>query len=211
MKERDLQKELFAAHDPEMLAAWRRSCVGIAGAGGLGSNIAIALARAGIQRLIVADFDTVSVTNLNRQQYFLDQEGMLKVQALRLNLSRVTPFTEVEIHALRLDPANIPDIFADADIMIEAFDAAEQKAMLIETWQDAFPQRPIIAASGLAGIGNNAAIQTHSYGNLHIIGDGCSEIANGISPVSARVAVVASMQANLCLQLLYESYRSNIS
>lgn len=206
---RDIEKIFFAAHDPVMLAAWRSACVGIAGAGGLGSNIAIALARAGVKRLIVADFDTVSITNLNRQQYFLDQEGMLKVQALRLNLSRMAPCTEVDIHALRLDPDNIPSIFAPADIMIEAFDSADQKAMLIETWQEAYPERPIIAASGLAGIGNNAAIQTHSYGNLHIIGDGCSEIRDGISPVSARVAVVASMQANLCLQLLYDNYRSN--
>jgi sulfur carrier protein ThiS adenylyltransferase len=197
-----LEREFFAGHDPAQLAAWRKAVVGIAGAGGLGSNAALALTRAGIGTLIIADFDEVGITNLNRQQYFPDQVGMLKVRALKQNLRRISPFTMVRAVPKRVNARNLRSIFGKADILIEAFDAAEQKEMLIEAWQDLFPHRCIIAASGLAGVGNNDLIHTERYGNLFIIGDGVSELREGISPVSARVAVVANMQANLCLELL---------
>ncbi|MDP2174119.1 MAG: sulfur carrier protein ThiS adenylyltransferase ThiF [Candidatus Cloacimonadaceae bacterium] len=206
MTKNDLYQELYAGHDPEMLQIWQKSVIGIAGAGGLGSNIAVSLARAGIGTLIIADYDTVCTANLNRQQYFLDQVGSLKVEALKANLDRINPFIRIIIHPLKVTPENVGSLFGTAEIMIEAFDLAEQKQMLIESWQSLFPTRPIIAASGLAGVGNNESLKTLQTDNLYIIGDGVSELAPGINPISARVAVVANMQANLCLELLLKMH-----
>lgn len=192
----------FGAHDPRQLEIWQKATIGIAGAGGLGSNIAIALTRAGIGRLIIADFDIVSPSNLNRQQYFMDQIGEPKVEALRHNLERISPYTKVEIFPEKLNPTNLNLIFNEAQIMLEAFDLADQKAMLLEAWTAIYPERHLIAASGIAGVGSGESIKIDHYGKLHIIGDGISELSTGISPVSARVAIVAAMQANLCLELL---------
>ena len=197
-----MTENLFSAHDPAQLKIWQQACIGIAGAGGLGSNIAFALTRAGIGKLIIADFDVVSPSNLNRQQYFADQIGQPKVAALKANLERISPHTEVHIHELRITPENIPALFGEVDILIEAFDLAEQKAMLLCEWQNLHPLKPYIGASGLAGVGNNESIHTEQFGNIYLIGDAVSELKPGISPVSARVAVVANMQANLCLELL---------
>ncbi|PKN78473.1 MAG: thiamine biosynthesis protein ThiF [Candidatus Cloacimonetes bacterium HGW-Cloacimonetes-1] len=192
----------FAAHDPELLPFWRNATIGIAGAGGLGSNIAISLCRAGIGKLIIADFDTVSLTNLNRQQFYLDQVDLLKVDALRANLLRISPYTEIRTIPRRVSADNLAQIFGSVDILIEAFDAAEQKQMLIESWQVLYPHKPIIAASGIAGVGDNDSLKTIRLGNLYLCGDGSSELLPGISPVAPRVAIVANMQANLCLELL---------
>ncbi len=194
--------EFFSAHDPAWLAKWRAATVGIAGAGGLGSNIALALTRAGIGKLVIADHDSVTIANLNRQQYFLNQVGLPKVSALQDNLRHISPYTYVSVYVLKITPDNLESIFGEADILIEAFDDAAEKEMLIETWQSMYPERFIIAASGLAGIGGNGLIRTDRLGNLFIVGDGQSELVPGISPVSARVAIVANMQANLCLSLL---------
>jgi len=197
-----LRNEFFCAHDPNMLISWQSACVGIAGAGGLGSNIAVSLTRAGIGRLIIADHDVVSVSNLNRQQFYLDQVGLPKVEALKANLERISPFTQVIIHQLRVCPENLLQLFGNCDILVEAFDLADQKLMLIENWLDLYDDRPLISASGLAGVGNNNSIDTMQSGNLYVVGDQSSELQPGISPVSARVAVVANMQANLSLELL---------
>jgi len=168
----------------------------------LGSNIALMLARTGIGKLIVADFDTVSVSNLNRQAYDLSQLGMPKVQALEHNIRRVNPFIKLQMHELRLNPDNIASIFADADIMIEALDKAEEKQMLIETWLKSDQVRPLICASGIAGYGRNEDIKSIRDGNLFIIGDMHSEPVEGIAPMAPRVMIVAAMQANLCLEIL---------
>ena len=195
-------QELLSAHHPVWLETWRRASVGIAGAGGLGSNAAISLARAGVGTLVIVDFDVVSPSNLNRQQYRVDQIGRLKVEALRDNIMACAPFTNVIIHPSRVIPANVNQLFGSVDILIEAFDVAEQKQMLAETWLVESPEKPLIMASGLSGVGGNHMIDTINADNLYIIGDGVSEPQNGFSPVSARVAVVANMQANLCLELL---------
>ncbi len=198
----DILAELFAGHNPAQLQTWQKATVGIAGAGGLGSNIAIALTRAGVGKLIIADHDTITASNLNRQQYFINQIGFPKVTALKDTLRNISPYTNVNINYSSITPLNVESIFGKADILIEAFDSADQKQMLIETWQSLYPERYIIAASGLAGVGKNELIHTEILGTLFIIGDGVTELEQGISPVSARVAVVANMQANLCLELL---------
>jgi len=197
-----LKQELFAGHDPAMLAVWQKAVVGIAGAGGLGTNIAVSLARAGIGKLILADFDIVSVTNLNRQQFFLDQVGLPKVTALKVNLERINPFCEVVVYNDRIHPDNLAEVFGTCDILMEALDGADQKQMLIETWQELYPERILIGASGLSGYGRNELIRTIKLDNIYLCGDGVSELQSGISPVAPRVGIVANMQANLCLELL---------
>ena len=197
-----LEKDFFAKHDPDILPVLRASVVGIAGAGGLGSNAAVALARAGIGKLIIADFDRIEISNLNRQQYSWPQIGKIKVEALIANLRKINPFsTYVGIHR-RITRANAAAIFREAEILIEAFDRADQKQMLIEAWLDLFPGRPIIAASGLTGFGGNREIRQRRIGDLYICGDERSEPRPEISPMAPRVGIVANMQANLAIELL---------
>lgn len=201
------EKEIFSRHEPKVLASLRKATVGIAGAGGLGSNAAIALARAGVGRLIIADFDRIEPSNLNRQQYSVNQVGLRKVKALRANLEQMAPFTEVVIHEVKINPENIGRIFGAADVLIEAFDKAEEKGMLINGWLTLRPDKPVIAASGLAGYGGNSKLKTQKMGNLYLCGDGASECGPGISPMAPRVALVAGMQANLAVELLMKRKR----
>jgi sulfur carrier protein ThiS adenylyltransferase len=195
-------REYFAHRDPAVLGVLRKSSVGIAGAGGLGSNVAIALARAGVGRLVIADYDKVEPSNLNRQQYFLDQVGERKVEALRENLLAINPYSLYDIHDVRVTRRNAAAIFGRVDVLVEAFDKAEAKEMLIEASLSKFPGRPIVAASGLAGYGGNRRVHTRRLGNLYICGDESSQCPKGISPMAPRVALVAAMQANLVVELL---------
>ena len=195
-------REYFARRDPAVLAVLRRSSVGIAGAGGLGSNVAVALARAGVGRLVIADFDRVEPSNLNRQQFFVDQVGERKVEALRENLLAINPYSVYEVHDLRVNRRNAPVLFGRVDVLVEAFDRAEAKEMLIEVCLAKFPGRPIVAASGLAGYGGNRKMHTRRLGNLYICGDEESQPARGVSPMAPRVALVAALQANLVVELL---------
>ena len=198
----NLEQSIFSRHEPQALAALRGSTVAIAGAGGLGSNAAITLARCGVGRLIIADFDKIEPSNLNRQQYTVKQIGLRKVTALKKNLRQIAPFTRCDAHDIKITPSNIEQIFGPADILIEAFDKAEEKGMLINAWLKLHPEKPVIAASGLAGYGGNSRLRTRKMGKLYICGDGASECAPGISPMAARVAIVANMQANLAVELL---------
>ena len=200
----DLFNDFFANQNPEYVKIWQKSVVGIAGVGGLGSNIAISLTRAGIGKLILADPDTVSNSNLSRQQYFLNQVGLPKVAALKDNLMNISPFTLVNPYPLKITSVNLSMIFGKVDILIEALDDADQKQMLIENWQELYPEKYLIGASGIAGVGKNELIHTEQIGTLFLIGDGITEIEDGVFPTAARVAVVANMQANLCLELLLQ-------
>lgn len=196
--------DLFARRDPRVLAALRRGTVGIAGAGGLGSTVAVSLARAGVGRLIIADFDRIEASNLNRQQYLVRQIGRLKVEALRQNLRAINPFSEYIVHAVRVTRRNVARLFGDAEILVEAFDAAAAKRMLIDTWLALHPDRPIVAASGLAGYGGNNRLHTRRMGSLYLCGDEESRPAAGVSPMAPRVGVVANLQANLVVELLVD-------
>ena len=175
----------------------------------MGSNIAHFLYRAGVGKLIIADYDRVSPSNLNRQLYYADQIGRLKVEALRENLERIGGHTEIIIHSVRVDATNLTELFGAADILIEAFDRAEEKSMLLESWSDAFADKYYIGASGLSGVGRNEELRTEQYGKVFLIGDGYTEPLGSVSPVSARVAVVAAMQANLALELLLRNEDDN--
>ena len=197
--------EYFSKRDPIAFPLWQKATIGIAGAGGLGSNIAFSLARAGIGTLIIADYDIVTLENLNRQQYTIAQIGKLKVEALAENIQSFNPFINLVLHPVKITPANFNAIFGTADLLLEALDEAEQKEMLISCWTSSFPNKHIIAASGIAGYGKNETIHTEHYGFLHIVGDLESELTEGISPIATRVALIANVQANLALELLASS------
>lgn len=177
--------------------------VGIAGAGGLGSNCAIALARSGIGKLIIADFDIITDSNLNRQYYFSDQLGMKKVIALKHNISRLNTNTIVEVHDLRLNQDNIPQLFDECDIIVEAFDRSDMKEMLGETALSIWPEKTLIMGSGLAGWGNTNKLRERYIGkNLIICGDEQSEVSEEEPPLAPRVGIVANMQANAVIEIL---------
>jgi len=199
----ELEALMTARHTPGVHKKIKTAVVGIAGLGGLGSAIAIALARIGVGRLILADFDVVEPSNLNRQQYFTDQIGLPKTDALEANLERINPYVCYETHTIRLTPDNIPEIYSDVDVMVEAFDRADQKAMLIQTFASAFPDRPVVAASGLAGYGPAETIGVRRSGkNVFIVGDLETAAAPGCGLMAPRVGVAAHMQANLVLRIL---------
>jgi sulfur carrier protein ThiS adenylyltransferase len=177
--------------------------VGIAGTGGLGSNCAAALVRSGIGTLVIADFDVVEESNLSRQFYFADQAGMPKTAALKENLSRITREVNIVTFEGKLDRTNIPVIFAGCDIIVEAFDKAEMKEMLIETVNSSLPGVPLIIGSGVAGWGGNNSIKCRKIDEtLYVCGDESSETADDLPPLAPRVGIIANMQANTVVDLL---------
>lgn len=179
--------------------------VGIAGAGGLGSNCAVALVRSGIGTIVIADYEIIEEHNLNRQYYFSDQIGMMKTTALKENLNRINSDTCVLIHQKKLDKSNITEVFSGCDIIVEAFDSAEMKEVLIETVQTRMPGIPLVVASGLAGWGKNDIIRYRKIDDtLYICGDESSDVTDDLPPMAPRVGIVANMQANVVVELLME-------
>jgi len=177
--------------------------VGIAGAGGLGSNCAIALARSGVGTIIIADYDIVEALNLNRQYYFTDQIGKMKTEALRENISRITHDVKVVTHQMTLDRLNIVEAFRGCDVIIEAFDNSEMKEMLIETIQTKMAGIPLIVGSGMAGWGKtNAIICRRIDDSLYVCGDEATEVSEDLPPLAPRVGIVANMQANIAVEIL---------
>ena len=176
--------------------------VGIAGCGGLGSNCAVALARTGIGRLVVADFDRVEMANLNRQYFFLDQVGEYKAEALRDNILRINQNVTVETHVVNLEPESIVTFFADCDVIVEAFDSDTAKQMIIETVLADMPGIMIVSGQGVAGFGGNEMIRTTRLDDLWVIGDGQTEASDDQPPLAPKVGAVANMQANLVLEIL---------
>jgi sulfur carrier protein ThiS adenylyltransferase len=177
--------------------------VGIAGAGGLGSNCAICLARSGVGTLVVADYDVVEISNLSRQYYFRDQAGMKKVLALQQNIKRINPEITVIPYQVELDAGNLPVIFKGCNLIIEAFDRADMKDMLIETVQREMPGVTLIVGSGIAGWGKSEDINCRKIDDsLYICGDETLETSEELPPMAPRVGIVASMQANLAVELL---------
>ena len=182
----------------------RNTTIGIAGCGGLGSNCAMALARAGVGRLVIADFDSVTPENLDRQYYFREQVGQKKVLALQENIRKVNPDIDVQVHDVRLGPDEVLQIFKNCQVIVEAFDRADMKLMIIETVSERFPDKFIIAGSGLAGYGANNALRTRRLGNLFVCGDETSEVTPELPPLAPRVGVVAAMQANQVLEIVMD-------
>ena len=175
--------------------------IGVAGLGGLGSNVLCHLVRAGVRRFVASDFDVVSESNLNRQFFFAEQIGRKKTEALAENLRRIDPDLELDFRDISLTAENIPEVFAGCDVVVEAFDKAEAKTMLI----GALAKRdvPIVAASGLAGFGKSNDIRLRKAGaNLYLVGDLTSGISAELAPASPRVGIAAAMEANTVIALL---------
>lgn len=198
----ELDAAMAARHSPAVHERLKRARVGIAGCGGLGSTVAVALARVGTGTLVLVDFDVVEPSNLNRQQFFVDQIGLRKVDALQANLARVNPLVRVEAHAERLTPENIPALLGSVDVLVEAFDAAAEKSMLVETVQRLYPEKPVVMGLGMAGWGGNHLLHTRDVGGLFVCGDELSAARPGNGLMAPRVGVVAHLQANQVLEIL---------
>ncbi len=181
-----------------------KATVGIAGLGGLGSTCAVALARAGVGRLILTDFDKVEAGNLDRQYYFRSQLGKLKTEALADTIRAIDPAIILTLHSIRLDSRNVLPIFSGAQVLVEALDDASAKAMLIETCLSGFLDTHIVAASGLAGTGAFESIKLFHKGKLHICGDFNTEVGPQLPAVASRVGIIANIQADTALELLLE-------
>ena len=186
----------------EIKSKLKNFTVGVAGVGGLGSNCAVALARVGVGKIIISDFDIVYESNLNRQYFFKDQIGLRKVDALKENIKRINPETEIIDNYTKLNENNIVEIYKDCDVIVEAFDLAEMKKMLIETLLSELPEKPIVIGIGMAGFGDSNSIQYRKSENLYICGDEKSEVSESNPPLAPRVAMVANMQANTVLEIL---------
>ena len=176
--------------------------VGIAGAGGLGSNAAVSLARSGVGHLIVVDFDIVEKSNLNRQYYFQEHIGKQKVIVLQEIIKKIDPsiaFTPI-IH--RLQPGSMASYFKDADVIIEALDAAQIKTQFVEEIQKELPDKPLIAASGVAGYGQMDRITTRKLGNLYICYDPQAKSSDDDVLMASKVSVMANWKADLAIEIL---------
>jgi sulfur carrier protein ThiS adenylyltransferase len=177
--------------------------IGIAGAGGLGSNCAVALARSGVGTIVIADFDVIELTNLSRQYYFTGQIGKMKTEALKETISHIDPYVKVIAYQKKIDSSNVAEIFLGCDIIVEAFDNAAMKEMLIEAVHLQMPGIPIIVGSGMAGWGKNDEIGCRKIDDsLYVCGDECSEASDELPPLAPRVGIVANMQANIVIDLL---------
>ena len=185
---------------PEERAVLESARVGIAGAGGLGSNCAMHLVRAGVKHLTVVDFDVVNESNLNRQFFFRDQLGQKKVEALKENLLRIDPDADIRAVDAKLDAVSVKEIFGDCGIVVEAFDVVDVKVMLVSSF--ASSGKKLVTASGLAGWGRSNAMRVRKMGNIVAIGDGETAVGENASPVSPRVGIAAAMQANSVVAIL---------
>ena len=203
LTQKELHDALSGRHGAAVQAQLDRAAVGIAGLGGLGSHIAVSLARLGVGRLVLVDFDVVDVTNLNRQHYTMKDIGIPKTLALLEQLEAINPYLNYETYTERIIPANAVRLFAGCDVVCEAFDRPDQKAMLIETLLEQLPETPIVSGSGMAGFGSANAIRTERrFGRLYLCGDGTSDVSDGLGLMAPRVAVCAAHQAAMTLRLL---------
>jgi len=194
---------LIARHGDDLHNRFASATVAICGLGGLGSNIAIALARAGIGRLLLIDFDRVELSNLHRQQYKANQIGLFKVDALADNLSEISPYTKIETVTERITEANLADLLKDVDIICEAFDDADSKAMLVNGVLEQLPDCYLVAASGMAGMDTPNTIKTRKVmKRFYLCGDEVSDVEDTIGLVAPRVMLCAAHQAHTALRIL---------
>lgn len=199
----EMRAALEARHGAARQERFSSATVAVCGLGGLGSNIAISLARAGIGRLILIDFDRVDITNLHRQQYKASQIGRCKTEALSENLREIAPYVALTVHTVRVTEENAARLLSDADVICEAFDTAECKAMLVNAVLEKLPEKYLIAASGMAGFGSANRIRTRSVTKrFYLCGDGISDVTDGIGLVSSRVMLCAAHQAHAVLRIL---------
>lgn len=198
LKEEDLLKRNVKG----IFEKLKKAKVCILGLGGLGSNVAVLLARAGIAYLKLVDFDTVEASNLNRQQYRITHVGMKKTEAIKTIIKEINPFVEVKTLDIKVDRENILSIVGDVEIVVEAFDVAETKAMAIEELLTN-GNKMLVSASGMAGIGSaNEIITRKIRDNFYLVGDNYSDYEEYSGIMSTRVMLCAAHQANIVLRII---------
>ena len=194
---------LIERHGAARQEKFSRGRVAICGLGGLGSRVAELLTRAGVGYLRLIDFDRLEATNLNRQWYFMEQLGMYKAEALADNLRRITPYAELDVHTVRITEDNLASLLADVDVIVEAFDNATCKAMLVNGVREQFPRCHLVAASGMAGFASANAMRVRRLSeNFYLCGDGRSAAEAGDGLYGARVNICSAQEALVVLQLL---------
>lgn len=201
--EADFASVLCERHGKKVYDVLKAASVGIAGLGGLGSNVALALTRAGIGGLRLVDFDRVDLSNLNRQQYGVRHLGRYKTEALTEVLLEVNPYLRVESHAVRVEEYNVRDLFDGLSIICEAFDVPENKAMLVNTVLEVLPEATLVSASGMAGYGSANCIVTKKISErFYLCGDGISQVRPDAGLMAPRVMLCAAQEANMIVRLL---------
>lgn len=201
----EMEAALIMRHGIQLQKKIARTSVAVCGLGGLGSNIAIALARAGIGRLLLLDFDVVDVSNLHRQQYKAEQVGRPKAEALVAILREIAPYVDLDARIVKITEENGVGLLKEADIVCEAFDVPENKAMLTNLVLEAMPEKYLVAASGMAGIGDANLIKTRKITErFYLCGDGVSNVEDGIGLFSSRVLVCAAHQAHAVIRIIAE-------
>lgn len=194
---------LAAKHGLELQKKFEAASVAVCGAGGLGSNIAIALARAGVGRLKIIDFDKIEITNLNRQQYFADQIGLFKALALKENLSRIAPYCEVEAEVTKITEENVTSLLKGFTVVCEAFDKAEAKAMLVNAVLENMPETYLVSGSGMASLNSANSIKTRKITDkFYLCGDLTNDVDAGNGLFGSRVLVCAAHQAHTVLRII---------
>lgn len=202
MTEQEWYNTLEMRHGKDLQQKFTSACVAICGLGGLGSNVAISLARAGVGKLILIDFDKVDISNLHRQQYNVSQLGMYKTDAMKQTLSEIAPYCKIVTHTEKITEDNL-SLIADCDIVCECFDNAECKSMLVNGVAEQYPDKYIISASGMSGLHTGNTIQTKKLGKrLYICGDGMSDVDSDGTLFAPRVMLCASHQANTVLRII---------
>ena len=210
MQERISREQLDQAFDArfpeEMQTKLRNARVAVAGLGGLGSNIAVMLARSGVGELLLVDFDTVDVTNLNRQMYLIPQLGKPKAEALPEILYQINPYLAYRSVCIKVTPDNVKELFSEYPIVCEAFDKPDQKAMLVRELLMQCPETTVVSGNGMAGYADANEIRTcQVMKRLYVCGDQSTDVGNGIGLIAPRVAVCAAHEANKVLQLIMQT------
>ena len=199
----EMHQALSERHGAELQKKISAARVAVCGLGGLGSNIAIALARAGVGHLYLIDFDRVDITNLNRQQYFVRQLGLLKTDALQETLTDIAPYCDITTNSVKITEDNFAQLLEKEDIICEAFDCSEAKAMLVNGVLERFPEKYLLSSSGMAGFGSaNTIVTRHVFQHFYLCGDGMSDVNDGIGLVSSRVLACAAHEAHMVIRIL---------
>ncbi len=195
LTQEELTNALQKGLDAKQRQLLRQAHVAIVGLGGLGSNAAVWLARLGVGRLTLIDFDKVELSNLNRQYYFLQDVGEYKASALHKLLRQINPYGAYQIFTERLTEKNIPRLLGDAAIICEALDNAADKAMLANTILADYPEKYLVAASGIAGFDSSAKMQVRQINErFFLCGDAQSDCSS-LPLCGARVGLCAAQQA----------------
>ena len=202
MTKEEWHKALVQRHGEELGKRFSEASVAVCGLGGLGSNVAVALARAGVGKLLLIDFDRVDISNLNRQQYGVSQVGLYKTEAMKRNMEEIAPYCNVIAHTVRLSEDNL-SLLNDCGIVCECFDSAEGKAMLVNGIAENYPDKYVVASSGMAGLHTGNTIRTRKVGKrLYICGDEMSDTEKDGTLFSARVMLCAAHQANTVQRII---------